>query len=538
MNMRVTGSYPAGLTSPVDKRIGDAFPIIEAVYRELDKLKYIAEHSDKFAKRDIELRANMDLQAIEWRYRDQDEWLLMISFSDLVQVDLLTFEQDLHAAVAEAQEWANHAREVTADVDKIIAETLQARDQAIAAASSTGIFRVFKTKAEAEANIVAVPVGKYIEVLTDESYYSYRTRYEKTVNGYVFAVNLDAVIESLLTSSIFPVPAYAVATTTTDGFMSSSDKTKLDGIEAGANAYIHPLSHPPSIIEQDASNRFVTDAEKVEWNGKAAGAHSHSFASIIDKPTTMAGYGITDVQENIAANTNSATVKATPADADEIGLVDSAGSWALKKLTFANLKTWIAGLFVSKAGDTLTGDLTVSNAAVATVLSAFNTSATGQAALQAGKNGSNKIAIVYENTSGDISFFAPHIPGLYPLYFTASGAAVSRTNGGIGYGTGAGGVATQPTSNSTNVILNKPSGVITMVAPIAAGGNAVFTVINTTVSVNDLVVCSCKGAASVYQVEAEAAENGSFRLWVRNPSGISPSVAPVIHFAIIKGAAA
>ena len=30
----------------------------------------------------------------------------------------------------------------------------------------------------------------------------------------------------------------------------------------------HPANHPPSIITQDASNRFVTDAEKAAWNGK------------------------------------------------------------------------------------------------------------------------------------------------------------------------------------------------------------------------------------------------------------------------------
>lgn len=211
MNMRSSAAPYGGAAQAADFRIGDAFPIIEAVYKELDKLKYIAEHSDKFAKRDIELRANMDLQAIEWRYKDQDDWLLMITFSDLVQVDLLTFEQDLHAAVAEAQDWANHAREVTADVDKIIAETHQARDQAIAAASSTGIFRIFKTKAEAESNIVAVPLGKYIEVLSDESYNGYRTRYEKTVNGYEFAVNLDAAIESSLRSVVRTYPDYAAA---------------------------------------------------------------------------------------------------------------------------------------------------------------------------------------------------------------------------------------------------------------------------------------------------------------------------------------
>jgi hypothetical protein len=52
------------------------------------------------------------------------------------------------------------------------------------------------------------------------------------------------------------------------GFMSGTDKTKLDGIASGANAYVHPANHPASIIVQDASNRFVTDAEKAAWNAK------------------------------------------------------------------------------------------------------------------------------------------------------------------------------------------------------------------------------------------------------------------------------
>lgn len=46
-------------------------------------------------------------------------------------------------------------------------------------------------------------------------------------------------------------------------------KSKLDGIEAEANKYEHPANHPASIITQDATHRFVTDAEKATWNGKA-----------------------------------------------------------------------------------------------------------------------------------------------------------------------------------------------------------------------------------------------------------------------------
>jgi hypothetical protein len=49
----------------------------------------------------------------------------------------------------------------------------------------------------------------------------------------------------------------------------TAEKTKLAGIAAGATNYTHPATHPPSIIAQDTSNRFVTDAEKAAWNGKA-----------------------------------------------------------------------------------------------------------------------------------------------------------------------------------------------------------------------------------------------------------------------------
>ena len=34
------------------------------------------------------------------------------------------------------------------------------------------------------------------------------------------------------------------------------------------NNYTHPANHPPSIITQDSSNRFVTDSEKSTWTGK------------------------------------------------------------------------------------------------------------------------------------------------------------------------------------------------------------------------------------------------------------------------------
>ena len=46
------------------------------------------------------------------------------------------------------------------------------------------------------------------------------------------------------------------------------EKTKLDGIEEGANLYVHPENHAPSIITQDADNRFVTDTQITAWDAK------------------------------------------------------------------------------------------------------------------------------------------------------------------------------------------------------------------------------------------------------------------------------
>ena len=73
-----------------------------------------------------------------------------------------------------------------------------------------------------------------------------------------------------LTAGTIPTGRLPVATTSVLGAMSAADKTKLDGIATGATNYSHPANHPPSIITQDASNRFVTDTEKSTWNAKQA----------------------------------------------------------------------------------------------------------------------------------------------------------------------------------------------------------------------------------------------------------------------------
>ena len=56
------------------------------------------------------------------------------------------------------------------------------------------------------------------------------------------------------------------------GYMTPELKKKLDGIAMGANNYVHPSSHPATMITQDATHRFVSDTEKNTWNAKASTA--------------------------------------------------------------------------------------------------------------------------------------------------------------------------------------------------------------------------------------------------------------------------
>ena len=58
--------------------------------------------------------------------------------------------------------------------------------------------------------------------------------------------------------------ALKVDKVTGKSLLSDTEITRL----ATLSNYTHPTNHPPSIITQDASNRFVTDAEKTDWNAK------------------------------------------------------------------------------------------------------------------------------------------------------------------------------------------------------------------------------------------------------------------------------
>lgn len=102
-----------------------------------------------------------------------------------------------------------------------------------------------------------------------------------------------------------------------------------------------------------------------------------------------------------ASEIHAATDKATPVDADELGLVDSAASWVLKKLSWANLKTTLSSVFAVLAGksggQTLIGGTGVTDKLVLQGTSGNGTSTATAFAVTVGNNGNSTALNVNNN---------------------------------------------------------------------------------------------------------------------------------------------
>lgn len=107
---------------------------------------------------------------------------------------------------------------------------------------------------------------------------------------------------------------------------------------------------------------------------------------------------------------------------------------------------------------------------------------------------------------------------------------------GVGYSTGGGGAVTQITSRTTGVTLNKLAGQITLVSAAGSTTPATFTVTNSTVGVNDVVLVVEKSGTDTYTMDVTAVAAGSFNITSNTKTGTTTE-SPVFSFVVIKGAA-
>ena len=109
----------------------------------------------------------------------------------------------------------------------------------------------------------------------------------------------------------------------------------------------------------------------------------------------------------------------------------------------------------------------------------------------------------------------------------------------LGYSASAQGAVTQLTSKSTAVTLNKSMGRITMnAAALVQQTNVIFTLNNSTISANDVVIVSVSGGgtAGAYWPYVASQTTGSAQIGLFNNTAGSLSEAVIINFVVIHGA--
>ena len=107
----------------------------------------------------------------------------------------------------------------------------------------------------------------------------------------------------------------------------------------------------------------------------------------------------------------------------------------------------------------------------------------------------------------------------------------------LGYTANAQGTVTQLTDKSTAVTLNKSAGRITMNnAELAATTNVSFTLNNSLISVNDVLILTVSGGnatAATYNCFVNSLAAGTASITLRNISGGALSEAIIVNFALI-----
>lgn len=107
----------------------------------------------------------------------------------------------------------------------------------------------------------------------------------------------------------------------------------------------------------------------------------------------------------------------------------------------------------------------------------------------------------------------------------------------LGYTAAAQGTVTQATSKATAVTLNKSAGRITMnAASLAAATNVSFTLNNSLISANDILILNVAGGATAeaYNLWVNSLGAGTAFITLRNTTAATPlAEAVVINFALI-----
>lgn len=185
--------------------------------------------------------------------------------------------------------------------------------------------------------------------------------YKFSTDSTSHVASVTAVAKSDITALGIPGQdtTYGNATQSTSGLMSAADKTKLDGISTGANKYVHPTG--------EAANKTL-GLYKVATD---ATSHVKQVAAVTKADITALGIPAQNTNTTYTfANGSAGNFTVTPSGG-------SAQTVSVGKPANAGNADTVGGIspsaFVKKAGDTMTGALTINQTSSVTPLTLHGT---------------------------------------------------------------------------------------------------------------------------------------------------------------------
>lgn len=408
--------------------------------------------------------------------------------------------------------------------------------------------------------------------------------------GTVTSISGTAPIQ-VATGTTTPVISINAATTSTAGSMSGADKTKLDAI-TGTNTGDQTLPTLsslgiPNVDNTSDVNKPVSTAQQAALNLKVNAVSPDTSGTLThtgDIVLSGAGKRITgDLSDAVPGNrllfqssvVNGASFVETipngtslqsgwiasnsstdPANASYLrclctGTYSSIAAGRRGAGSYLPLSLSVGGADVatySEAAATL-GNMTASvsrDSSVQYTVANSNVGSSARALLQLQTNSGsiiiakNSVAgghyATFSNSSGELVFQSA-IGNHFAMYAGGNTLHVN-SSGGLGYGAGAGGTVTQTTSKSTEVVINRPCGSITMHnASLAANSAVVFILRNSIIVGTDNIKFSIAGTGTyaAYIADTSDIQPGLAVCFLRNLTAAPLAEAVYLRYTIIKG---